>query len=149
MTRITHNSVFANRLKCRPAKKPDGIFFARESNQELRPCRPHFQASRPTSPRLTYGPASTGRLYIINVLNNRVIHFVQCCGVIMRGIIIKSITPKDAQNLRRLQAIEGYIDLGMFEEAGEELRDLDPAWFALGRTIQLQLRVLAALSQPG
>jgi hypothetical protein len=67
----------------------------------------------------------------------------------MRGIIIKSITPEDAQNLRRLQAIEGYIDLGMFEEAEEELRDLDPEWFALGRTLQLQLRVLAALHHSG
>lgn len=67
----------------------------------------------------------------------------------MRGIIIKSITPEDAQNLRRLQAIEGYIDLGMFEEAEEELRGLDPAWFALGRTLQLQLRVLAALGHCG
>ncbi len=63
----------------------------------------------------------------------------------MRGIIIRSFTAEDAQNLRRLQAIEGYVELGMFEEAEEELRDLDPVWFALGRTLQLQLRVLAAL----
>jgi len=63
----------------------------------------------------------------------------------MRGIIIRSASPEDVQNVRRLLAVEGYIDLGMFEEAEEELRDLDPAWFALGRTLQLQLRVLAAL----
>jgi hypothetical protein len=65
----------------------------------------------------------------------------------MRGILIRSISPEDAQNLRRLQAIEGYIDLGMFEEAEEELRQLDPAWFAYGRTLQLQLRLLAGLGQ--
>ena len=65
----------------------------------------------------------------------------------MRGIIIQSITPEDAQNLRRFQAVEGYADLGMFEEAEEELRSLDPAWYALHQTQQLHLRVLAGLSQ--
>ena len=63
----------------------------------------------------------------------------------MRGNIIKSITPEDVQNMRHLQATEGYVDLGMFEEAEEELRDLDPAWFALRQTQELQLRVLAGL----
>ena len=65
----------------------------------------------------------------------------------MRGIIIRSITPEDAQNLRRFQAVEGYADLGMFEEAEEELRELDPAWFAFPQTLKLQLRVLSGLSQ--
>lgn len=65
----------------------------------------------------------------------------------MRGIIIHSITPEDAQNLRRFQAVEGYADLGMFEEAEEELRALDPAWYALRQTQQLHLRILAGLSQ--
>ena len=64
----------------------------------------------------------------------------------MRGILIRSISAEDAQNLRRLRAIEGYVDLGMFEEAEEELRALDPAWFALEQTLSLQLRVLAGLS---
>jgi hypothetical protein len=85
------------------------------------------------------------RRYVNKALNNRVVHFVQSNGSIMRGIIIQSITVEDTQNLRRLQAIEGYIDLGMFDEAEEEFRDLDPAWFALGHIVQLQLRVLAAL----
>jgi len=48
----------------------------------------------------------------------------------MRGINIKSVSPEDVQTVRRLRAIEGYVDLGMFQEAEEELRDLDPAWFA-------------------
>jgi hypothetical protein len=87
----------------------------------------------------------TGRHYVNKVLNNRLVHFVQPNGNIMRGIIIQAITAEDTQNLRRLQAIEGYIDLGMFDEAEQEFRDLDPAWFGLGRTLQLQLRVLAAL----
>ena len=65
----------------------------------------------------------------------------------MRGIIIKSITAEDAQNLRRFQAVEGYADLGMFEEAEEELRELDPAWYAFRETQQLQLRVLTGLGQ--
>lgn len=66
----------------------------------------------------------------------------------MRGIIIKSITPEDAENLRHFQAVEGYADLGMFEEAEEELRELDPAWFAFPQTLTLQLRVLAGLTDP-
>lgn len=65
----------------------------------------------------------------------------------MRGIIIRSISPEDVQSFRRLQAAEGYLDLGMFEEAAEELRDLDPAWFALEQTLSLQLRVFAGLSE--
>jgi len=57
------------------------------------------------------------------------------------------MSPEDAQNMRRLLAIEGYLDLGMFAEAEEELRALDPACFALDQTVTLQMRVLAALSQ--
>ncbi len=64
----------------------------------------------------------------------------------MRGIIIKSIDPEDVQAARHLLAVEGYLDLAMFEEAAEELRDLDPAWFALDQTVSLQLRVLAGLN---
>ena len=65
----------------------------------------------------------------------------------MRGIIIKDISLEDMQAMRRLQATEGYLELGMFEEAAEELRELDPAWFALEQTVTLQLRVLAGLGQ--
>jgi len=64
----------------------------------------------------------------------------------MRGVIIRSISPEDAQNMRRLLAVEGYVDLGMFEEAEEELQALDPAWFALDQTLTLQMRVLAGLN---
>ena len=71
---------------------------------------------------------------------NSVKHFV-------RGTIIRSITLEEYQVFRRFQAIEGYVDLGMFEEANAELRELDPAWFAFRQTLQLQLRVLAGLSQ--
>jgi len=65
----------------------------------------------------------------------------------MRGIIVKTINVEDVQALRHLQAVEGYVDLGMFEEAEEELRALDPRWFALEETLSLQLRVLAGLNQ--
>ena len=48
---------------------------------------------------------------------------------------------------RRLRAIEGYVDLGMFEAAEEELQALDPAWFALDQILSLQLRVFVGLNQ--
>ena len=67
----------------------------------------------------------------------------------MRGVIIRSISTEDVQNLRRLRAIEGYVDLGMFEEAEEELQALDPAWFALDQILSLQLRVSTGLNQSG
>jgi hypothetical protein len=63
----------------------------------------------------------------------------------MRGIIIKSVSPEDMQAIRRLRAAEGYFELGLFEEAAEELRELDPVCFALEQTVTLQLRVLAGL----
>lgn len=65
----------------------------------------------------------------------------------MRGIIVKNIAVEDLEAMRHLQAVEGYVDLGMFEEAAEELHALGPAWFALNRTLSLQLRVLAGLSR--
>ena len=64
----------------------------------------------------------------------------------MRGIIIKSVSPEDLQTVRRLRAVEGYVDLGMFPEAEEELRDLDPAWFAFDQVSLLRSRVYAGLS---
>jgi len=65
----------------------------------------------------------------------------------MRGIIIKTVSAEDVQAIRRLQATEGYLELGMFDEAEEELRALDPVWFALEQTRSLQLRLFAGLSQ--
>jgi len=65
----------------------------------------------------------------------------------MRGIIIRSISPEEVQAIRHLQAVEGYADLGMYEEADAELRELDRAWLALEQTLSLQLRVYAGLNQ--
>ncbi len=64
----------------------------------------------------------------------------------MRGIIIRSISLEDAQNMRRLLAVEGYADLGMFQEAEEELRALDPAWFAFEEILKLTSRVYVGLN---
>ena len=49
----------------------------------------------------------------------------------------------DTQDARRLLAIEGYIELEMYEEAAAELRQLDPAYHALEQTLVLQLCVHA------
>jgi len=67
----------------------------------------------------------------------------------MRGIIVKSVSPEDIRAVRHLQATEGYLELGLFEEAAEELRELDPAWFGLEQAVNLQRRVLAGLNQVG
>jgi hypothetical protein len=80
-------------------------------------------------------------------LNTSGQHFVKRNKDIMRGIIIKHVNPEDMQPIRRLRATEGYLELRMFEEAAEELRELDPSWFALEQTVTLQLRVLAGLKQ--
>lgn len=63
----------------------------------------------------------------------------------MRGITTTSVDPEDVRAVRHLLAVEGYLDLAMFEEAAEELRALDPVWFALDQTVSLRLRVLAGL----
>lgn len=63
----------------------------------------------------------------------------------MRGVIIRSISADDVPEFRRLLAAEGYADLGMFQEAEEELRELDPSWLALDQVQSLQLRVYAGL----
>ena len=65
----------------------------------------------------------------------------------MRGIIIKTISVEELEAQRRLQAVEGYIALDMFEQAEAELRELDPAWFASEQVLSLQMCVLAGLSQ--
>jgi len=82
-----------------------------------------------------------------HALKNLLPQFVKRCGNIMRRIIISSITPEDAQNLRRLRAVEGYVDLGMFQEAEEELRELDPAWLVFDQILSLQMRVYAGLNE--
>jgi hypothetical protein len=80
----------------------------------------------------------------VKPLKKKLAGFVKRFTRIMRGVIIKSISPEEFQAVRRLQAIEGYLELGMFEEAAAELSALDPAWFASQRVLSLQLRVLAA-----
>jgi len=62
-------------------------------------------------------------------------------------IIIRSINLEEIQVLRHLLAAEGYVDLGMFQEAEEELGELDPVWFASERILLLQLRVRTGLNQ--
>ena len=64
----------------------------------------------------------------------------------MRGSIIRSISIEEYQAFRTLQAIEGYVDLGMFEEAESELLGLDPVWFAFEKIITLRSRVYAGLN---
>jgi hypothetical protein len=61
-------------------------------------------------------------------------------------MIIRTINAHDMPEFRRLLAAEGYADLGMFQEAEAELRELDPAWFAFKEIISLQLRVVAGLT---
>ena len=64
----------------------------------------------------------------------------------MRGFIIRSIGLEEYQAFGHVQAIEGYVDLGMFEEAEAELRELDPGWFAFEQILQLRSRVYAGLN---
>ena len=66
---------------------------------------------------------------------------------VMRGIIITSVSLEEVLALRCLRAVEGYVDLGMFQEAEAELSQLDPAWLASEQTLSLQMRVCAGLSQ--
>ena len=48
---------------------------------------------------------------------------------------------------RRLLAVEGYIDLGMYDEAEHELDTLDPAYLAFEETLVMQLCVFAGLQK--
>ena len=65
----------------------------------------------------------------------------------MRGFIIRSISLDEVLAMRHLHAVEGYLDLGMFQEAEAELRELDPAWLSLDQTLRLQSRLSAGLGQ--
>ena len=65
----------------------------------------------------------------------------------MRGFIIRSISLDEVLAMRHLHAVEGYLDLGMFQEAEAELRELDPAWLGFEQALWLQSRVSAGLSQ--
>ena len=80
-------------------------------------------------------------------LKNPAAALVKCSTGIMRRFIIRSVSPEEMHAMRCLRAAEGYLDLEMFQEAEEELRELDPTWFALDHTLSLQLRVFAGLSQ--
>ena len=48
---------------------------------------------------------------------------------------------------QHLQAAEGYIELGMFQEADAELRELDPACPIVEQTVVLKLCVYAGTQQ--
>jgi tetratricopeptide (TPR) repeat protein len=65
----------------------------------------------------------------------------------MREMLFTSVGPDDVREVRRLLAAEGYIELGLFEEADNELRELDHRWFFLEPTLLLQLRVYAGLAR--
>lgn len=56
-------------------------------------------------------------------------------------------TSATARHAQHLLAAEGYLDLGMYREAGLELEALEPACFALEETLVLQLCVYAGLKQ--
>src|ERR1043166_10327801 len=65
---------------------------------------------------------------------------------VMRAIIIKDVSSEDLQAMRRLQAIEGYADLGMFVEAEDELHQLDPAWFGFKQIGRASCRERVSIS---
>jgi tetratricopeptide (TPR) repeat protein len=65
----------------------------------------------------------------------------------MRHIVITNTTAGNGEDTRHLLAAEGYIDLGMYDEAAGELSALEPAYFALEQTLVLQLCVYAGLHQ--
>ena len=65
----------------------------------------------------------------------------------MRANIITSANEVALSHVRHLLAAEGYLDLGMYQEADAELRELDPACFALEETLVLQLCAYAGLQQ--
>ena len=48
---------------------------------------------------------------------------------------------------QRLLAVEGYIDLGMYEEAERELSEFDQAYLAFEETLVMQLCVYAGLQK--
>lgn len=66
----------------------------------------------------------------------------------MRQILVTMASVEDLRHARHLVAAEGYVDLGMYEEADEELRQMDPIWFLFDQTRALQFRVCAALHRP-
>ena len=69
-------------------------------------------------------------------------------GIVMREELTSAAgTTTNAGHARHLLAAEGYLDLGMYREAGLELEELEPACFALEDTLVLQLCVYAGLKQ--
>ena len=94
-------------------------------------------------------PIRASAPFCIQVLKNPFRDLVKRYREIMRGIIIGSVSPEEIQAVRHLQAVEGYLELGMFQEADEELRELNPAWLNLEQTLWLQSRVYAGLNKCG
>src|SRR4051812_28889597 len=80
-------------------------------------------------------------------LNNRASGLVvrNRTGTTMRST--NSEIPIDLPHAKRLLAAEGYIELGMYAEAGAELDALEDAYSTLEETLVLQLCVLAGLKQ--
>jgi tetratricopeptide (TPR) repeat protein len=66
---------------------------------------------------------------------------------IMRHKSIESGLALNSEHARHLLAVEGYLELEMYREAAAELRELEPACFALEETLVLQLCVYAGMQQ--
>lgn len=61
---------------------------------------------------------------------------------------ISSVTvPSQSADLRRLTAAEGYIELGMYEDANAELEEIDPSCPAVSRVLTLRLCIFAGLDE--
>jgi hypothetical protein len=60
------------------------------------------------------------------------------------GFITKSVESPDT---RRLRAVEGYIELGMYDEADREIEEIDPARPAVSRVLVLKLCIYAGLCE--
>jgi tetratricopeptide (TPR) repeat protein len=60
------------------------------------------------------------------------------------GFIPVAVEPPD---VRRLRAVEGYIELGMYEEADFEIEQIDPAWPAVSRILALKLCIYAGMAK--
>jgi len=57
------------------------------------------------------------------------------------------LLPSELDDLRRLLAAEGYIELGMFDDADAELDQIDPSYPAVSRVLALRLCTYAGLAK--
>ena len=57
------------------------------------------------------------------------------------------LLPSELDDLRRLRAAEGYIELGMFDDADAELDQIDPSYPAVSRVLALRLCTYAGLAK--